>query len=530
MKLREPDIISVYAEGVSRADSATCGDARVELALERRGLKVQLTADETRVRFVRLRWQFTPDEAPAWPVRVYGDHWERGYGDLRWGAIDPDRVMPWVCAATNGDDIDDDTFGRVTDCYGVCVRPGAICSWQYDAAGVTLNCDVRSGGVGVHLRGRTLDVCQVRMQRIRDVSAFTALDTFYARQCRDRLMPPQPVYGFNNWYYAYGKSSHDDIMRDTRLLAELCEGNANRPFMVIDDGWAIYHTDGPWDRGNARFPDMKRLAGEIAAQGVRPGIWVRYLADSHRCSPLPREARMLRDSQYLDPSHPAVLEEVARITHQLTGWGYELIKHDFSTFDIFGDWGFRRERTITSDGWRFYDDTRTSAEITLDFYRAIKEAAGDALILGCNVIGHLAAGLVHINRVGDDTSGREWNRTRKMGPNTLAFRMLHDKNFFAADADCAPLTAAVDSEMAFRWLDILARSGTPLFVSPEPGALDAQGMDRLRAALRINSLQRDTLIPRDWMDNMTPAVYDMNGSRISVNWYDGVSAEDGAKV
>ena len=32
-------------------------------------------------------------------------------------------------------------------------------------------------------------------------------------------------------------------------------------------------------------------------------------------------------------------EDVARVR----SWGYELIKHDFSTFDAFGRWGFEME-------------------------------------------------------------------------------------------------------------------------------------------------------------------------------------------
>ena len=79
----------------------------------------------------------------------------------------------------------------------------------------------------------------------------------------------------------------------------------------------------------------------------------------------------------------------------------------------------------------------------------IKAAAEDnTLILGCNTIGHLAAGLAHINRTGDDTSGKEWERVRKYGVNTLAFRMLHHGAFYEADADCAALTSELDGSLA----------------------------------------------------------------------------------
>ena len=60
-------------------------------------------------------------------------------------------------------------------------------------------------------------------------------------------------------------------------------------------------------------------------------------------------------------------------------------------------------------------------------------AAGDMLIIGCNTISHLSAGIVHIYRTGDDTSGKEWDRTRKMGVNTLAFRLAQNEAFYMCD-------------------------------------------------------------------------------------------------
>ena len=93
---------------------------------------------------------------------------------------------------------------------------------------------------------------------------------------------------------------------------------------------------------------------------------------------------------------------------------------------------------VTEDGWHFYDRHRTSAEIVKDFYEAIYNAAKpyNTLILGCNTIGHLGAGLMQLNRTGDDTSGLNWERTRCMGVNTLAFSLPRHGTFYHIDADC----------------------------------------------------------------------------------------------
>src|ERR1019366_8843163 len=105
-------------------------------------------------------------------------------------------------------------------------------------------------------------------------------------------------------------------------------------------------------------------------------------------------------------------------------WGFEMVKHDYTTFDIFGRWGFQMEDGLTVPGWQFNDNTKTNAEIILNLYKSIREAAGSIYLIGCNTMSHLSAGIFELNRIGDDTSGKDWERTRKMGVNTLGFRMV----------------------------------------------------------------------------------------------------------
>ena len=152
-------------------------------------------------------------------------------------------------------------------------------------------------------------------------------------------------------------------------------------------------------------------------------------------------------------------------------------------------------------------------------YRAIREASGDAVLIGCNAIGHLCAGLVEINRTGDDTSGRDWRRTRQFGVNTLAFRSIQNGTFYVSDADCVGLTGLVPWELNQRWMHLLAHSGTPLFISWDP----SQDTEEVRAAvcgaLRVNSRQEDRLIPLDWMENNCPRRWNLNGEEVTVDWF-----------
>jgi len=85
---------------------------------------------------------------------------------------------------------------------------------------------------------------------------------------------------------------------------------------------------------------------------------------------------------------PAPLASIHDDIVRVRSWGYELIKHDFSTFDLLGRWGFEMGAEITELGWHYRDRRLTNAEIVLRYYRTLREAASDAVLLGCNTIGH----------------------------------------------------------------------------------------------------------------------------------------------
>ncbi len=97
-------------------------------------------------------------------------------------------------------------------------------------------------------------------------------------------------------------------------MAELAPSEPNRPFVVIDDGWSPTNTAGPWERGNAGFPDMPGLA---AAMNV--GCPAGYLDSApvhHRRGPPTARLRPragARDAT-LDPSCPRRSKRSERIS------------------------------------------------------------------------------------------------------------------------------------------------------------------------------------------------------------------------
>ena len=471
---------------------------------------VKLSADSTPVCFLRLRF----DHPFGAGTLFLGDAWERSYGDLQWRTMDPSRYMPWYFLAS---------ADGATEAFGVKVNPAAFALWTADPDGITLWLDVRCGSDGVVLGGRTLEVARILHSTYQGISEFEAARRFCAEMSPTPLLPPFPVYGGNNWYYAYGRSSRKEILGDCRVIASYVEGLENRPFMVVDDGWQLARGNGPeassWSSGCGAFPDMPSLAAEMSALGVRPGIWCRplYSVDPS----LPAEWRIAaRGPEYLDPSHPEVLALVARDIKRISDWGFRLIKHDFTTFDVFGLWGFQIAGVPAQRGLiHLFDRTKTSAEIIANLYRAIRDAAGpETLILGCNTIGHVGAGLMHLARIGDDTSGKIWERTRRMGVNTLAFRLCQHRNFFDADADCVGFRGDFPMELDMQWAELLAKSSTAFFASIKPGITTPAEDERLREIFALASTQRIKAEPLDWMRTTTPQDWRFDGATRHFNW------------
>ena len=513
LSLPTPDLIRVQLGPCDAWRAPSAAGVLVDLRPEGEGLSVAVSAVGPLSR-IHLRWR-RPMPADA---LILGDEWERTYGDTCWQPLRAEAVHPWMVLIHS-------PSARTTWGAGVDVRAGSFAFWTVDDGGVSLWLDVRAGSDPVELGDRELTAAVVRF--VDGGEPFAVQGELASALCRDPR-PSGPLVGANNWYYAYGRGfDADAVVRDARTVAELVGDHLVRPFGVVDDGWSLDGTadglpasGGPWDVGRpVEFPDMAEVAARIAAEGVRPGIWFRPL--QHRWEPEAGGLRPWEGGWALDPSHPATLERVADDVRRIRAWGFELIKHDFSTFEALGQWGPTMGPRPIADGVHVHDRTRTTAEVLVDFYRAIREAAGDdGVVLGCNVVGHLAAGLVEAQRTGDDTSGLVWERTRRVGVNTLAFRAAQHRRFFTVDADCVPSTPGTDWAKNRQFLDLIARSGTALFVSVDPATrTDAVDAD-LSAALRLalDGGVPGGVEPLDWLHTSTPSLWRSGGETVRYEW------------
>ena len=521
-------LASLLAAGFAHAMDFIPLSAPAEIRVDGRpaGSRVTLTSDGTltlhggTASTVTLAWRGALGAA----TRVLGGMWERTYGDSAWRRIDaPDAprggTHAWYVLATDG---------TRTDGYGVKVQPNAFACWRARPDGLELSLDVRAGSEPVELGDRALALCTLVARRgAPGESPFAAGRAFCRAMCPASRLPAAPVYGYNDWYCAYGRNTATNFLADAKFLIDAMDAQpgdpvTNRPFVVVDDGWqnALKHGGDPsrpggqWGAVNSRWGmEMPEFARRVKALRARPGLWYRPFEPDEGEKALP-----------VDPTDPKwerrIREEMARFAD----WGLELVKIDFITYDWNVTWGYELEDSPVKKPlpqWR--DRSRTTAEVVRGLYRAMREAAGDRmLIIGCNALDHFAAGLFEIQRTGDDTSGKEWARTRKMGPNTLGMRAIHNGVFYLNDGDCVGLVDAGDVpwRQNRQWLDLVARSGTALFTSWKRSlAADPEVARALGAAWKTASRAAATGEPLDWQTTPRPRAWRFgDGRRATYDW------------
>ena len=506
----ETERISLARNRNTWTSATRASDISITFHPEPHQARVQLNAPSSFVRRIHLRWRRSLPE----DLVVLGDAWERSYGDLAWRSLQPERPLPWYALLHSN---------AHTAGMGVKTGAGSFAFWQVDASGISLWLDVRNGGNGVLLGQRTLEAATiVQISGAPGESAFRVAQ----RLCR-AMTEGIPIvrkrgatsldvlYGSNDWYYAYGQNTHNGILRDADLVKSLAPAGGPRPFTVIDDGY----------QDSSRFPSLAKLATEIRSRDVLPGIWIRPL---RAASSAPRNL-LLPDARWVgpaneqappayDPTIPEALQAITAVATEACMWGFDLIKHDFTTFELLGQWGSQMGASPTQDNWHFNNRTLTNAEVVTALYRQLRQACGnDRVILGCNTIGHLSVGLFDASRTGDDVSGKAWERTRRTGVNTLAFRLPQHKVFFSLDADCVPITPEVPWAMTRQWLQLVADSGSVLLISPDPRSIGAEQKQALREAFE-RCTHTPSSEPVDWLETPTPRSWRAQDATRTYDW------------
>ena len=417
-----------------------------------------------------------------------------------WLPVGSGKTVPWYVLLHDGAK----TYG-----FGVKVQPRSMCAWRVEPGKLELLLDLRAGGQPLELGKRTLEACEVvRCESAPGESAYATGRRLCSLMCPKPRLLKEPMIGFNDWYAAYGRNTATNFLADAEFVVSLCKGAAAQPYVVMDDGWQKFSPPeierltgsfgsgyGPWEESSSSFGmDMKTFCSKIAALGARPGLWYRPLC---------------MGGNMCDPSDPAVLARISADIRRFREWGFKFVKIDYLTFDWCGHFkGFDDAGRLIHDKRRWKDSKHTTAETITALYRTMREAAGDDMvILGCNAVNHLCAGLFEASRVGPDTSGKNWEQTKRNGVGAVAFKGIENGTLFAADPDCAGLASegAIPWEKNRLWIDLLSRSGMPFFISWRRTLADDEVRETLSAAFRRAARPRKTAEAQDWLETSVPS-------------------------
>ena len=519
--LRAPDAVygAVESSPFDFEEKAGC-PVKYEYLLDGSSARVIVYPSGEPVKYLKFRWNGDLSSVD----KVYGDTWERCYfnsSPLSWQSVNGARSLPWFSY------IKDESK---TMCYGVKTGANCFASWHIDTHGVTLFMNLTCGVDGTDIKEPLLACEVVELCGNDGESSFAVAKEFSTLMCENPKFPKEPVYGVNNWYWAYGNISEESVLREADYLIKMtskCE--KHRPYMIIDDGWQLERTygygsyiGGPWTP-NAKFGDMKSLADKIHAKGAKAGIWIRPLLTKTK---MPDDALLVKGDwggEVLDPSHPATLELIKNDVKRIKEWGYDLIKHDFTTIDMFGSHPFTGEKNpyqLTKSDRKFYDNTRTNAQIIKGVYEAIQDAAGDIDVIGCNTVSHLTAGIHSIYRTGDDTSGRNFELTRRNGVNSM-MRLPLNRGFYNVDPDCAAFTETVDAGLNLDYLEMCAITGVTTLASVTPDILTPEQMERIQDVFKIADENECEYTIKNYDKNSIPDtfVHPTTGEEKSFDWY-----------
>ncbi|MBQ4479908.1 MAG: hypothetical protein II943_04635 [Victivallales bacterium] len=468
-------------------------------------LEIGVAADKSALMALTIRWEH------SWrpSMRFLGNVWGEMEGRGQWRTMDPMRPFPWYVLGQG----EESARG-----LGVLAQPGGFAVWRVNPSTVQLRLDLRCGDRGVVLAGRRL-LAAVVVYRRYERTPLAASRDFCAELSSAAILPSLPVYGQCDGHFYRGTSTARSILSDAGELAKLSNGLTNPPFQVVDPGWESIRNGeenpcGPWTHGNANFPDMAALAEDIKAKGVRPGIALRLLCDAS--AELPERWRQQRNPHLLDPSVPEVLEHVREDIRRMSDWGFDLIKHVNSTRDCLGNYLRPGKRDV---GWSFADRSRTSAEIIVDFYRAIKSAMGDTLILGTDIVGQLGAGLLHMSRINPDEPDEEWQHALHNRVNALAFRYCQNGTCFMVDTGELEVSERQPWQRVKTFAELAACSGATFFLSIQPGKMTAKMRKELVRCFEIASMGDSQVVPLDWLNNTCPEDWEINGVPRHFDWY-----------
>ena len=261
-------------------------------------------------------------------------------------------------------------------------------------ADVRFHCEITSGGMNMGIASEMTDIRVdpgearhtdevVVLAEPYDV-AMTALVKWIAATHGSRTARG-PIVGWCSWYDR-GKRITADHVNAVTAAVESQRDRIPMQVIQIDDGWQMAY--GNWQVDTQKFPDgMQAVADRIKAAGAIPGIWMCMVRTSAQGAH-PDGGQ----SDWLDPTHPAVQAFIRQSIAARMREGYRYYKFDFNNPRVIGR----------------YDQKKTRLQLHRDLFKLYREAVGEeSYLLAC--VGGMSRGCygyADASRIGTDSCGK----------------------------------------------------------------------------------------------------------------------------
>ena len=217
--LRQPDAVyGVTEAGAFRFEENLTNDVKFDYSVGENSAKLTVFPSGSPIKFLKLR--FRGDLTGV--DRVYGDAWERAglRSFLEWHAVKASRSMPWFCYLLESGEM---------SCFGAKTGANSFVSFQVDYDGITVFVNLCCGNEGVDLKTPVLACEIVESVKNGKRDYYEVAKSFAKKMCDAPVLPKQPVFGVNNWYWAYGNISDEDVIEEAKQLKKLTEGCKHKP-------------------------------------------------------------------------------------------------------------------------------------------------------------------------------------------------------------------------------------------------------------------------------------------------------------
>lgn len=231
--LRKPDAVyGAMEKAPFRFEELLVNDVNYSYDVLKNSAKITVYPSGSPIKYLKLRFNGDLQNVD----KVYGDQWERAglNAYLEWRSVMACRVLPWFCYVISGGDM---------FCYGVKTGANCFAFFQVDTDGITLFLNLCSGLNGTDI-SELLFACEVVEHRSDGADYYKTAVEFAKKMCDNPVLPKTPVFGVNNWYWAYGDISCESVLKETDYLLEMTRGCKNKPYMIIDDGWQKHRIPG----------------------------------------------------------------------------------------------------------------------------------------------------------------------------------------------------------------------------------------------------------------------------------------------